>query len=339
MLSQLHWYAAKIDSCFMKDELLEAPLKVLSWVATLDRDDQELLLERYLDFCRIPDEEVDDNAVEVEEFFEEFKLVDNNPAVTINSVTGEFITDQFPEITEFRYLESMTKAKGDEEFEALWIGYWNHVRAQEVWGIQAFEEDLITNITDEEFERLIDSFHLFYGRNPEHERERREYLSEYNEAQLAARSGDMSKLELLKAPSKLVLTAIEEKKRITMQPGDCYICKRIVKAFQGELLLWNEIPKSIREEFIPGVYQKWHVRHLEAPCSNSDNGQREHPQHIKLDYRMRNTKAEACWLCGVIVAEKAGWLVRKDQIPKWKQQHRAFPGAKEKQYYVQCTDG
>ena len=112
-----------------------------------------------------------------------------------------------------------------------------------------------------------------------------------------------------------------------------------MKAFQGELLIWNEIPRSVREEFIPGVYQKWHVRHLEAPCSNNDYGQREHLQHIKLENKMKNTKAEACWFCGVMVAENAGWLVRKDQIPKWKQQRRAYPGAKEKQYYVQCTEG
>ena len=221
-----------------------------------------------------------------------------------------------------------------------WDLHWHHLRESTYDDDDSIEWDTVSAYLEgEEHEQLFDSFHTFYGRDPEDQRVRISYLAAWDEAHLAAKAGDSSKLDELTALSELAKSAQASGRRLTKEYGDCYICKKLVKANNGELLLWNEIPKSIREEFIPGVFKKWHVRHLGDRCARDEYGKRIPLTHVREVTEYRNQKAEPCWMCGNEVSEGDGWLVHSSKIPKWKQAKRAFPGAKVKQYYVQCNKG
>ena len=187
-----------------------------------------------------------------------------------------------------------------------------------------------------EYQEIIDRYHIFYGRDPENERARTTHLTNWREAQELAKAGKTSMLLELQKLSVEAETAVAAGKRITSQDGDCYVCGKFIPHFGGELILWNEIPKSYFYEHLGGNYQKWRVRHFSGECSLDKYGKRVQLVHIKGHTGYRNERADKCWLCEVDVPVDAGWLVLVDQIPKWKHSKRAFPGARLKKYYVQC---
>ena len=201
------------------------------------------------------------------------------------------------------------------------------------------EKSLLGYLKDlPEYQELVDRFHVFYDRDPENERIRASHLANWEEAQDLARNGDPSKLEALQKLSPDAEAAVKEGKRITTLDGDCYVCGKFIPHFGGELILWNEIPKTYFYENLGGEYKKWRVRHFSEECSQDQYGKRIHLDHIKDHTGRRNERADNCWLCGVEVEARAGWLVNSEQIPRWKQAKKAFPKARAKKYYVQCSD-
>ena len=189
-----------------------------------------------------------------------------------------------------------------------------------------------------DYQEIMDRFHLFYGRDPENERLRDSHLTDWAKAETLAKSGDNSLLLELQRLSPEAESAIADGKRITKEPGDCYVCKKFILAFNGELLLWNEIPSEVRDSLMPGLRRKWHVRHFQPECSKDSLGKRIPVLHLRDHTGWKNEKADVCWVCGVKVEIDQGWLVHVSKIPKWKQTKRAFPGAKTKNYYVQCQE-
>jgi len=201
------------------------------------------------------------------------------------------------------------------------------------------EKSLLGYLDDlPEYQELVDRFHIFYGRDPENERIRAAHLAKWEEAQELAKNGDTSKLEVLQKLSPDAVAAVKEGKRITSQDGDCYVCGKFIPHFGGELILWNEIPKTYFNNQLEGHYKKWRVRHFSEACSQDQYGKRIHLDHIRDHTGRRNELADKCWLCGVEVEAGAGWLVNSEQIPKWKQTKKAFPRARAKKYYVQCSE-
>ncbi len=202
-----------------------------------------------------------------------------------------------------------------------------------------FEKSLLGYLEDlPEYQELVDRFHVFYGRDPENERIRVAHLLRWEEAQELAKNGNPSKLEVLQKLSPDAELAVREGKRVTSQDGDCYVCGKFIPHFGGELILWNEIPKTYFYENLGGDYKKWRVRHFSEPCSQDQYGKRIHLDHFKNHTGIRNERADKCWLCGVEVEVGAGWLVNSEQIPKWKHAKKAFPKARAKKYYVQCSE-
>jgi hypothetical protein len=189
-----------------------------------------------------------------------------------------------------------------------------------------------------EYQGIVDSFHIFYGRDPENERLRDSHIAAWAKAETLAKDGDNSLLLELQRLSPEAEAAIAHGKRITKEPGDCYVCKKFILAFNGELLLWNEIPSEVRDSLMPGLRRKWHVRHFQPECSKDSLGKRIPVLHLRDHTGCKNEKADSCWVCGVQVEVDQGWLVHVSKIPKWKQAKRAFPGAKTKNYYVQCQE-
>jgi hypothetical protein len=201
------------------------------------------------------------------------------------------------------------------------------------------EKSLLGYLEDlPEYQELVDRFHVFYGRDPENERIRVAHLLGWEEAQELAINGNPSKLEVLQKLSPDAELAVREGKRVTSQDGDCYVCGKFIPHFGGELILWNEIPKTYFYEHLGGEYKKWRVRHFSEACSQDQYGKRILLDHIKDHTGRRNERTDKCWLCGVEVEVEAGWLVNSEQIPKWKQAKKSFPKAKAKKYYVQCSD-
>jgi hypothetical protein len=199
------------------------------------------------------------------------------------------------------------------------------------------EQTLLAHLVNfPEYQEITDRFHIFYGRDPENERAKSTHRANWSKAQELAKAGKTSMLLDLQKLSVEAETAVAAGKRITSQDGDCYVCGKFIPHFGGELILWNEIPKSYFYEHLGGNYQKWRVRHFSGECSLDKYGKRIQLVHIKGHTGYRNERADKCWLCEVDVPVDAGWLVLVDQIPKWKHSKRAFPGAREKKYYVQC---
>lgn len=189
-----------------------------------------------------------------------------------------------------------------------------------------------------EYQDLLDSFHIFFGRDPENERLRSAHLAKWQRAQELAKSGDDSLLSELQKLAPDAEAAAKAGKRITSQDGDCYVCGKFIPHFGGELILWNEIPKSYFYEHLGGEYRKWRVRHFSDECSQDKFGKRIHLLHLKEHTGWKNEKADTCWLCGDEVPVGEGWLVLATAIPKWKHAKKAFPKARAKKYYVQCSN-
>ena len=158
----------------------------------------------------------------------------------------------------------------------------------------------------------------------------------FEQAEALEKSGDSSLLEKLKELTPAALEVQSQGRRITSQGGPCYICGKFVWPFGGELLLWNEIPKDVRAQYIPDVFQKWHIRHFGPECSREEFGQRDFFLHPKGPFTRRNAKSEKCIVCDIEVPAEQGWLIPASLVPKWKQARLAFPGAKTKNYYVSC---
>jgi hypothetical protein len=188
------------------------------------------------------------------------------------------------------------------------------------------------------YQEILDNFHIFYGRDPENEKLRDSHLAAWAKAETLAKAGDASLLLELQRLSPEAEAAVVAGKRVTKEPGDCYVCKKFILAFNGELLLWNEIPAEVRDSLMPGLRRKWHVRHFQPECSKDSLGKRIPVLHLRDHTGWKNEKADSCWVCGVQVEVDQGWLVHVSKIPKWKQAKRAFPGAKTKNYYVQCQE-
>lgn len=158
----------------------------------------------------------------------------------------------------------------------------------------------------------------------------------YKEAEEFKLEGNSIPLENLQKLSAEALELKSQGRRITSEGGPCYVCGKFVWPFDGELLLWNEIPKSIRAKYIPDVFQKWHIRHFGPECSAPNFGSRELFLHPVGPFEKRNTNPENCIVCGSYVSEESGWLIPVSLVPKWKQTRPTFPGAKTKNYYAVC---
>ena len=158
----------------------------------------------------------------------------------------------------------------------------------------------------------------------------------YEEAEELNREGDSSLLEELRTLSGEALDFKSQGRRITSEGGPCYICGKFVWPHNGELLIWSEIPKDVREKFIPDVFQKWHIRHFGPECSRPEFGERDFFLHPKGPFSRKNTKPEKCIVCDINVPAESGWLIPVSLVPKWKQARPAYPGAKTKKYYVSC---
>ena len=137
-------------------------------------------------------------------------------------------------------------------------------------------------------------------------------------------------------PSVAAQAVLASGKRLTKEAGPCYICGQLVTPFEGELILWSEIPKDVREQYIPGIFRKWHIRHFTPECSKPEFGTRELFLHPKGPFERRNAKADKCIVCDCDVPAESGWLITASVVPKWKQTRAAFPGAITKNYYVTC---
>ena len=162
------------------------------------------------------------------------------------------------------------------------------------------------------------------------------FNDEFEEAERMRDAGDSSLLEALNTLGTEALHVKSQGRRITNEGGPCYICGKFVRPFNGELLLWDEIPKEIRAKYIPEVFQKWHIRHFDEECSRPEFGQRIFFLHPKGPFTRRNAKPDKCIVCDIDVPADSGWLIPVSLVPKWKQARPAFPGAKTKNYYVSC---
>lgn len=158
----------------------------------------------------------------------------------------------------------------------------------------------------------------------------------YDEAEELNRQGDSSHLEALRTLGAEALVFKSQGRRITSEGGPCYICGKFVWPHNGELLIWSEIPKHVREKYIPDVFQKWHIRHFGPECSRPEFGKRDFFLHPKGPFAKKNAKPDKCIVCDANVPAESGWLIPVSLVPKWKQARPAFPGAKTKNYYVSC---
>ena len=289
-----------------------------------DRESGSDAIFNYIDF----DADNDDNDINSEE----------------NPYTHESITLSLRVYTESeRQLAIANLGEVIQELENV-LANPNELLVSYLWGIK-IEDDygfdseryLLDSLRDiEGFQEVVDNFHIFYGRDPINERIKDSYETRWQAANALSHTGDFSLVLELEKLSPDGEAAVLAGKRITRISGDCYVCEKYVPAFNGELLLWNEISKEVRDRLIPGVFQKWHVRHFYDSCSEISLGQRIPVLHIKDHTGWENEKPGACWLCGTQVASGAGWLVHASKLPKWKLAKKAFPRAKEKKYYVQC---
>ena len=158
----------------------------------------------------------------------------------------------------------------------------------------------------------------------------------FQEAEELERTGDPTFLQSLTTLSPEALDVKSQGRRICSEGGPCYICGKFVWPYNGELLLWNEIPKIVREKYIPDVFQKWHIRHFGPECSRPEFGTRDFFRHPSGPLEKKNSKPDRCIVCDVYVEANSGWLIPASFVPKWKQSRPAFPGANTKKYYVVC---
>ena len=168
---------------------------------------------------------------------------------------------------------------------------------------QASQEEYLLNHLNSilEYQEIMNGFHAFYGRDPENERIKAEHLEAWWKAQESARRGDDSLILKFQRLTPEAEGALASGKRITKQPGDCYVCKKFVLAYNGELLIWNEIPEEVRDSLMPGVRSRWHVRHFNSECSDDALGKRIPVLHLRDHTGWKNEKADTCWVCGVQV--------------------------------------
>lgn len=170
----------------------------------------------------------------------------------------------------------------------------------------------------------IDQFHRFYGRDPKDP-----YPAD--PIDLLRTDPEFSTY----VETEETVRAREDGKRISRAPDFCYVCGKPLGSGRAELLLRWEVPQPLQQRTKWGGDVKWMVRCLSGPCADASNGKRiplRHPENGD----MRNRAAEECVICKVPVAVGAGFLVPRDRIPRWLWHRRAFPGAKEKRYYVVC---
>ena len=292
--------------------------------------------ENQMHEAKSQNEDIDEEA----DFLEKFSQIISLPRTLENPYTQERINQiAFSDIETF-IGEELREARDKEEFDVIWNNFMDFIENSIQFDAESFEDYFVKLIEEHELHtEIFCSFHTFYGRDAEIELDTFRYWRDWYKAIELADQGDRSKLDEMCRPTPLAKVAMEQRLRITRVPDDCFVCSRLVKAYDGELLIWSEIPRSVHMEFMPYARKKWHVRHLLPPCNDEKYGKREHLEHLVVEKEVPNSKGEACWLCGKDVPAGEGWLIFANQIPKWKRSPRAFPGAKEKKYYVQCCKG
>ena len=352
------------DNCTVKLDLpFKLPPKDLwPFLCTLEKKYQESIwISDYESYRKTVEEAFDENLQRINDYLKEAVVDrDSGSDAILNYIDFDYESDEsyINEFTGERVVTKDTKVIVAARKEALEVINRlidactailkdpRNLLVDFLWESQIVEihsdysEGLLLKHLEElpEYQELFDRFHLFYGRDPENERIRAAHLAKWDEAQELAKNGDASKLEELKKLSPDAEKAAKEGKRITSRDGDCYVCGMFVPRFGGELILWNEIPKLFFNDQLEGKYKKWRVRHISDQCSQDQYGKRIHLDHIRDHTGKRNERSDKCWLCGVEVAAGVGWLVNSEQIPKWKQTKKAFPRARAKKYYVQCSE-
>jgi hypothetical protein len=333
--------------CTLEDKYQEViwAAEYASHVEMVEKDFDEYLqqIQDHLSEV-IADRDSDSDAIlRYVSFDQSFQSIDKEH---INEFTGETIISRTIAPTQAARQQGLQVVAGlINEYEAVlknpkglladyfWEAQLSHDHADYV------EKNLLGYLADlPAYQDLLDRFHIFYGRDPENERIRDAHRARWGQAQELAKTGDTSLLLELQRLSPEAEAAAAAGKRITNQDGDCYVCGKFIPHFGGELILWNEIPKSYFYEHLGSEYRKWRVRHFSDECSQDQFGKRIHLDHIKDHTGKRNERTDNCWLCGVDVESGSGWLVNSEQIPKWKQTKKAFPRARAKKYYVQCSD-
>lgn len=269
-------------------------------------------------------------------------------SVSRNPYTGELIN------TKIRDIKSLT----DDELKALlkeritnernFLNSAVELRMARFWAseIEWFDEGSLLELanhipgmekTYKDFktfalrEELVSRAHLrVKNLHPEYANQAMEFLVTFGKTDPSNLSVPINEL------SDQASSAVAEGRRLTSDGGPCYVCGQFVWPMNGELLLWSEIPKGIRDSFIPGIFRKWHIRHFGPECSRPELGKRDFFLHPKGPFVGKNTKPDKCIVCDINVPAESGWLIPVSLVPKWTRARPAFPGAKTKKYYVSC---
>ena len=221
------------------------------------------------------------------------------------------------------------------EMEDVFRGVYNNEEPLEdflrvMWDswLEAYDdlESALFEYVEEHDPEAVRQFHIFYGRDPDDPfpRDPRELLAEDPEYTTYVET-DQTR------------AAIAAGKRIAKGPDLCYVCGKALGAGRAELLLRWEVPPHLQKTSRWGGDVKWMVRCLDGPCADPKNGARKPLRHPADCGNTPNAKPEDCIICRKPVAAGQGFLVPREVIPRWLWARPAFPGARQKRYYVVCS--
>jgi len=265
-----------------------------------------------------------------------------------NTYTGELIFTKSRDISGLTddYLKALLKERITNERKFLHSAI--EIRMARFWAteIEWFDEGSLLKLACDipGMEKIYNDFKTFALReelvsrarlrvknlHPEYANQALKFLATFGKTDPSNLSAPINEL------SDQATGAVAEGRRLTGDGGPCYVCGQFVWPMDGELLLWSEIPKKIRNSLIPGIFQKWHIRHFGPGCSSPELGKRNFFLHPKGPFVNKNKKPDKCIVCDINVPAESGWLIPVSLVPKWKRVRPAFPGANTKNYYVLC---
>ena len=354
----------------MSEGKLNLPFEISSlegsFLESLSIQDQELLWKKYYDEFEQAVingsadcvSKLEDSITEMEQIIESgsrAKLLeqfesDSSEVISVsqNPYTGESINTKSRDIDSLTDDELKSLLKEGIATERNFLNSAVELRMARLWAteIEWFDEGSLLELAKDipGMEKTYNDFKTFALReelasrahlriknlHPEYVNQVMEFLVIFGKADPSNLSAPINEL------SDQASSAVAEGKRLTSDGGPCYVCGQFVWPMNGELLLWSEIPKGIRDSFIPGIFQKWHIRHFGPECSRPELGKRDFFLHPKGPFVGKNTKPDKCIVRDINVPTESGWLIPVSLVPKWKQAPPAFPGAKTKKYYVTC---
>jgi hypothetical protein len=354
----------------MSESQLNLPFEIASlegsFLESLSIQDQELLWKKYYDEFEQAVingsaecvSKLGDSITEMEQIIESgsrAKLLeqfegDSSEGISVskNPYTGELINTKSRDINSLADDELKALLKERITNERKFLNSAIELRMARFWPteIEWFDEGSLLELANDipGMEKIYNDFKTFTLREELVRRARlrvknlhSEYANQAMDFLVTFGKTDPSNLSAPKNElSDQASSAVAEGRRLTSEGGPCYVCGEFIWPMNGELLLWREIPKGIRDSLIPGIFQKWHIRHLSPECSRPELGKRNFFLHPKGPFVGRNTKPDKCIVCDINVPAESGWLIPVSSVPKWKQDRPAFPGAKPKKYYVSC---